>query len=146
MPYKDKDKHRKCCSKYQKTHRKEINQHQREYTHTPEGRKVRRENERRYRLRHKEKVSQRMKKYQLRVWYNITPENYTELLLKQNGVCAICGKPETTIAYGKVQVLSVDHDHKTGKVRGLLCVGCNQGLGRLGEDNLERAISYLKGK
>ena len=55
----------------------------------------------------------------------------------QDGVCGICGKDKR---------LMVDHDHKTGKVRGLLCSSCNRGLGALGDEEigLHRAIEYLQ--
>src|SRR6266550_6831211 len=46
---------------------------------------------------------------------------YDQTFTEQHGVCAICEKPETTKQQGRVQRLSVDHDHKTGKPRGLLC-------------------------
>ncbi len=55
----------------------------------------------------------------------LRPGLYEKLLAQQNGVCAICGK---------VQVghrLSLDHDHETGKFRGLLCKPCNSALGKL---------------
>lgn len=61
--------------------------------------------------------------------YGITPEEYASLLLKQNGVCAICRKPETKIRGGTVVQLSVDHDHVTGAIRGLLCMACNLMIG-----------------
>lgn len=47
---------------------------------------------------------------------------YDRLLTKQNGVCAICGRPP------KTRKLHIDHDHKTGRIRGLLCVRCNRAL------------------
>lgn len=47
---------------------------------------------------------------------------YDQLLTKQNGVCAICGRPP------KTRRLDIDHDHKTGAIRGLLCVRCNRAL------------------
>ena len=68
--------------------------------------------------------------------FNITLEEYNQLLLSQNGVCAICGEPETSTNRGKIKCLSVDHDHETGKIRGLLCQKCNQGLGNF-KDSLE---------
>jgi hypothetical protein len=63
------------------------------------------------------------------------------MLQQQNGLCAICKKTET----GKTSNLCVDHCHKTGKVRGLLCNNCNKGLG-LFKDNPEvllNASAYL---
>lgn len=79
----------------------------------------------------------------LKSLYGITIEEYDRLLSLQNHVCGICGKRETT----KDGYLHVDHCHRTGKVRGLLCGMCNIGIGLLGEsvETLERAIRYLKG-
>lgn len=74
-------------------------------------------------------------------------EAQVELILKsQNGVCAICGQPETTKKYDKIQQLSVDHCHKTGKIRGLLCDVCNKGLGNFKDDPelLRKAAGYLE--
>jgi len=74
--------------------------------------------------------------------YGVTKEFLVELFEKQNGHCAICGEiPKTE------RGLHVDHCHKTGVVRGLLCHGCNTGLGSF-KDSPElfiKAISYLKG-
>ena len=79
--------------------------------------------------------------------YGITLEEYTELLDKQGGVCAICKNPETLSIKGKTVNLSIDHCHETGLVRGLLCRSCNVGLGNFRDDTrlLETAISYLTG-
>ena len=71
----------------------------------------------------------------LRWRYGITLEDYNKF--DQN--CNICGALEE----GRGFNMNVDHDHKTGKVRGLLCNSCNRGLGLLGEGNLEKAILYL---
>ena len=62
----------------------------------------------------------------------------------QKNKCAICGKHKDSLK----KKLAVDHCHKTGKIRGLLCGNCNNGLGRF-QDNvkfLEKAIKYLKEK
>jgi hypothetical protein len=74
--------------------------------------------------------------------YNITQADYEALYVFQGGRCAICWR-----ATGKSKKLAVDHDHKTGSVRGLLCSSCNRGvLGHLRDDvlALERAIRYLQ--
>jgi len=74
--------------------------------------------------------------------YGIELDQYDRLLAKQNGACAIC-RGHNANGYS----LSVDHDHVTGEVRGLLCSKCNRGLGLLGDNilGLETAIKYLKG-
>lgn len=74
-------------------------------------------------------------------------ERYRELLEAQEKKCAICGVMEGhRSCYGTVCRLAVDHDHRTGTVRGLLCNSCNRGLGRFKDsiENLEAAIRYLK--
>jgi hypothetical protein len=81
--------------------------------------------------------------------FGISIEQYQEMFDAQGGVCSICGKPETAKSNrGELKMLAVDHDHKTGKIRGLLCQKCNNGIGHF-EDNgnlLLRAIRYLRGK
>lgn len=70
--------------------------------------------------------------------YGISIKDYENLLNKQNNKCLICGEEKS---------LYVDHDHKTGKIRGLICHACNLGLGFF-RDNINRlnqAISYLHG-
>jgi hypothetical protein len=75
----------------------------------------------------------------LRRVYGITLDEYKLLLQSQGGVCAIC-----SVAPERIR-LSVDHDHETGKVRGLLCHKCNLGLGYFQDSVsvLDGAASYL---
>lgn len=63
--------------------------------------------------------------------YDLTPEQYDEMLAEQAGVCAACERPETRKhpVTGLPVPLAVDHDHETGLVRGLLCSRCNFALG-----------------
>lgn len=80
--------------------------------------------------------------------YGITLEDYNTLHKGQDGKCAICGLAETYFdhRWGRVVALAVDHEHRTGRVRGLLCRRCNQLLGKA-EDNPEillKAASYLQ--
>lgn len=79
--------------------------------------------------------------------YGITQAEYDEMVRRQGNRCAICGEPERrTNRYGEVLPLAVDHDHKTGKVRGLLCSKHNKALGLFGDipGMLESAIRYLR--
>lgn len=76
------------------------------------------------------------KRYQLRHFYNLELEEYEVMLQRQDYLCAICQEP-----MGRP---CVDHDHETGRFRGILCVRCNTGLHYL--ENLmwrRRAQSYL---
>jgi hypothetical protein len=68
--------------------------------------------------------------------YGMSPLDVLSLQDKQNDLCAICGDKK---------VLQVDHDHETGRIRGLLCVTCNTALGKFKESTemLQRAIEYL---
>lgn len=73
--------------------------------------------------------------------YGVSKEFLIELYEKQQGKCKICGvEPKTT------RGLHIDHCHKTGAVRGLLCGGCNTGIGSLKEDPniFLKAIEYLR--
>lgn len=76
----------------------------------------------------------------LRRDYGITIKDYDRMLAEQNGVCAVCKRPEThtrnhmEIVTNEVRRLSVDHDHQTGDARALLCSSCNVALGRMDED------------
>ncbi len=79
--------------------------------------------------------------------YKLTPETYAELLKSQKFTCALCLKPETEILSGKVRRLAVDHNHTTGKVRGLLCTQCNKYIGVFDNRDTEwfkRAKLYLE--
>jgi hypothetical protein len=72
--------------------------------------------------------------------YDITVDEYEAMLNKQGGMCAICGASEGA------RRLHVDHDHNTGKLRGILCGNCNRGLGQFNDspEKLMLAYSYLK--
>lgn len=72
---------------------------------------------------------------------DITDARYKEILEAQNNQCAICGKDASEFK----TALSVDHDYKTNKIRGLLCINCNMGLGHFKDSlsNLHRALMYL---
>ena len=74
--------------------------------------------------------------------YGITLSDFERMNAEQFGLCKICKSPPTR------RYLSVDHDHITGKVRGLVCQDCNIGLSKF-KDNpnmMDRAIKYLKGE
>lgn len=70
------------------------------------------------------------------------------MFTEQGGVCAICNQPETHTSSRsrRVKMLAIDHDHKTGHIRGLLCNNCNRAIGLLGDDieTLLNAVEYLR--
>jgi hypothetical protein len=93
------------CSNYGKTHRE-----------------IRNATLRKCRKRNPEKFRMHDLRGRLKMKYGITLEQRDEMILNQEGRCKICGK--------KTSKLVIDHDHVTGKVRGMLCHGCNTMLGK----------------
>ena len=86
------------------------------------------------------------RRWYLKDSYGITIEEYVSMFNAQNGCCAICDKQTALNAKGSAR-LAVDHSHKTGKVRGLLCMECNQALGKFKDSTeiLRKALGYLGG-
>lgn len=134
---KNREKKLKNCIKW----RKKNVEHRRQY-------------ERKRTIRNKEKNKKyyqenkiKYKKVYLKRHYNITIEDYKRMFREQKGKCEICNKKETAKdSYNKLKRLSVDHNHKTGNVRGLLCQRCNTGVGYFMEsiESLKGAIKYLR--
>ena len=81
-------------------------------------------------------------KYSLKRRYGITEEQYAEMLESQGYKCAICGADQCSSGRN----FAVDHNHETGKVRGLLCSNCNTSLGRFKDNRqiLLNALAYLE--
>jgi hypothetical protein len=92
--------------------------------------------------RNKGRLREAHRRNRLRNKFGITPEDYDRMLASQGGGCAICG---TTVPRGQGR-FHVDHDHATGRVRGLLCNNHNVGLGAFDDSiaNLQAAIEYLR--
>lgn len=99
----------------------------------------------RYPDRHKEYRTKRYaenpdayREAQMRTLYGIGVAQYDEMLTEQKGVCAVCLEPSD-------KTLHVDHDHATGRIRGLLCQRCNHGIGSMKDDPVRmlRAVRYL---
>lgn len=90
----------------------------------------------------KEKVSGSRRETHLRKRYEIGSEDYEKLYRSQNGCCAICKQSHVD----GTPRLTVDHDHKTNVVRGLLCFRCNVGVGNFRDnpDLMRSAIEYLE--
>lgn len=101
---------------------------------------------REWRKNNPEKVLEYREKYDrnrhLVVTFGITKKQYDEMLNLQNNCCKICGKNKSNF---KTR-LAVDHCHSTSKIRGLLCINCNRGLGAFNDDKkmLILAIKYLE--
>ncbi len=93
------------------------------------------------------KCKRNTRAYSRESFHGINEAQYELMLKSQNGVCAICGKLETMKHQsGKLRSLAVDHNHKTCKIRGLLCNRCNIILGQFNDDPrlLEKAAQYLR--
>ncbi len=122
-----------------------------------------REKAREYEKNNREQVRASQKRHQLTEKYastrvrlhlarkfKMTVEQYNAMLEAQGGVCKICSLKCGMRRKGRsipVMPLSVDHDHVTGKIRGLLCGKCNSAIGFFRENTgiMEKAIAYLKG-
>lgn len=99
-----------------------------------------------YQAKNREAVLLQKRDSALRDSYGIGVEEFNILLASQGGGCKICGATEANSGGKRYTNLAVDHNHETGKVRGLLCNKHNRGLGMFGDsiEMLELAIQYLK--
>lgn len=103
--------------------------------------KLRKEHKSRYYQKYKSIIKIKTKNLSRKRLYGITEKQFQEMNITQKELCAICGNP--SIKEGRM--LSVDHNHSTGRVRELLCDFCNHGLGSFRENvsYLTNAIKYL---
>ena len=112
------------------------------YKRTPRGKVADSRGGAKYRASVKGKITART--WKLKTVYGIPFDDYNRMFTEQNGCCAICGKHQSEFS----NRLNVDHDHKTGVVRGLLCVACNTRLGQyeviISENFAAKARWYLK--
>jgi len=93
--------------------------------------------------KNKNKIKEERKNYQLNYKYGITKADFNNLLLAQNNKCLICGQP---LDLTNPHNVHIDHSHKRGVIRGILCANCNKAIGFL-KDNPEyvyNAYKYLK--
>lgn len=91
----------------------------------------------------RERYDRLERKSHLKRRYNLTIEEYDQLLEAQNYLCALCGEH---LINGQTKRPDIDHDHATGKIRGILHRGCNTMLGHAKDDIniLRKAILYLE--
>lgn len=150
---KNKERKKEYMKEWWKNHRGYHKEYKKKYNeeHKEElkikAKKHREENIEEYKLRDKNRIYTVQRKNnifanKIKTMYGIDISEYNNILAKQNGRCAICGKSKDEFKRN----LAVDHDHKTNKVRGLLCDNCNPLLGHAKDniDILQRAIEYLK--
>ena len=126
------EKRREQQHKYRATHLDKIQEKHREYN-TVHRDEMNERNRKNY-------VADKNRAQHLRKKYNLSPDEYQAMLSNQNGKCIICGRNHSE------KPLAVDHDHVSGKVRGLLCRSCNAGLG-IFKDSIPillKAIEYLR--
>jgi len=139
---------KKPVSEYHKQNRKDTGQKarcrecalkiQHEYQHSEIGKMARKQYNDRYLQQNSTKIN--MRKTSLRLKFGITLDNYNQMFAEQNGCCAICGTHQSEFK----NALAVDHNHKTNRIRGLLCVRCNTKLSFLEDETLmEKATAYL---
>lgn len=130
---KNPEKRAKYLKKYYEKHKDQVLEYQRRYRKEKKD-IIKKQNDKR----------KDYKKWrQIKKEYNLNKEDYLELLSKQQGRCLICN---VELFLDKKHQINVDHDHKTGKIRGLLCNDCNRGLGWFHDDItiLYNAIKYLE--
>lgn len=146
----DPEKRRDYMREYAKSNREKFRRTPEQQAEYNRKRRERYANDKEYRDREKRKVAEyqrsnpekrfadRLKKY------GITPDEYRRILNDQNEGCAICGSRDSGCS--KRERLHVDHCHESGKVRGLLCTNCNQGIGKFKDEpeRLRAAARYLE--
>ena len=136
---KNKDKLVAYHKEYRKRNREKRKEYNKKWREKNKNKVKKHEDK--YHLNNKEKINRLNKKYNIKK-YGISNEELEIIFNNQNCKCAICGD-RIDIVTGKY---AIDHDHSIGKIRELLCRGCNSGIGFLKEDIniLKNAIKYLE--
>lgn len=115
------------------------------WMHLPENRAKKAASERKRKAKNRKKWNAKARGYYLKSRlknYGMGLSEYDHLLNLQNGKCAICGRNKPINGHKR---FCLDHDHRTGKLRGLLCIKCNLGMGNF-DDNpeiIKAALAYL---
>jgi hypothetical protein len=149
---------KECYRQYQRDHRDERREWERRHAKKPgvaarlaaQSRERRKNNPEKYRAKARAEYTKRGGKefhgprswtYQIKSKFGLTPAEYTAMAERQGGVCGICGGNRSA----RVKRLVVDHCHRTGTVRGLLCSNCNYALGQFSDSPglLMAALAYL---
>ena len=108
------------------------------YEKTEKGREARKKVQQKYYKKNAEVIHlKRMKRV-----YGLEQGEYEQLIEDHDNACALCGKPQEDLA----RRLLVDHDHDTGRVRGLLCTPCNSATAQLGDnyEGIAKALDYMR--
>lgn len=150
MPYKDKEVLKKYKAAWHQANKErlrpksKINRKVYEKRHPD---KIRAKAKRHY-IKHKDKMNEKNREYWVKYgryrFYGVEPEEFDTMYSEQEGKCRICSIDIPL----RGRETHIDHDHVTGKIRGLLCRSCNLGLGFF-KDNIElmeKAVEYLKEK
>ena len=134
MVYKDKDKERQAKLRYSRSSKAKVKKL--EYNQHPDVKERNKEYQREYSK--DDKVRARKRAWHIKMKYNITQEDYDFMLQEQNNLCALCGK----LMFDDIVI---DHNHKTGEVRGLIHHKCNIGIGMFNDnsDILRLAAEYI---
>lgn len=140
-PYyeKNKDRIKKYNSIYNKKNKEKVSEIKRKWRE--KNREKIRESDKIYRKNNPEKIKEKAKRNYIKsklLRYKLSVQEFNSIFERQNGNCLICNK--------KMKRVCVDHCHKTNKVRGLLCITCNSGLGMFCDSIklLKSAIKYLE--
>jgi len=121
------EKRKKQAKQYHEKNRKRILKYQAQYRE--KNREELRKKGRQYSKDNHEQIKKYGRKWHLKDKYNLSHEEWLKIWNNQNGKCAIC-----KIAFPSPSDACVDHNHETGKIRGLLCIKCNAGIGYLNDD------------
>jgi len=151
MPYANREKRLEYSKNYYQTHKAKMLARQLAKEATPEGKAYKHKIAKEYYARHRTKIRAKHNnpyyRWKLRIRrFGLTEEQFIEKWDSQNRVCAICENPDSLNYSTHPEFnISIDHNHDTGKFRGLLCINCNLGIGHF-RDNpklLGKAIQYL---
>lgn len=140
MPYSTKEKSREAARQYRLKNKDKCRDYDQQYRDEKRAKIAdyrKRYNEKnRIKIRKWNAINSRFRKF------GITEDDYNQMFMSQDGKCSICKRHQNDLK----RSLAVDHCHRTGRIRGLLCGSCNSAIGYMKDDIiiLESAIEYLR--